>query len=91
MKKKFLLYKDFAGKSIEEVVGSDMIKKSLHLKVETLASSVLLNDGNNQFRLVALPVMAQLSPVFTILIEDFDKDGAKDIFTGGNFLILNPT
>lgn len=90
LKKKFLLYKDFAGKSVEDVVGSELLKKSLYLKVETLASSVLINDGNMQFRQVALPVMAQLSPVFTMIVDDFDKDGLPDIFTGGNFFDIKP-
>ena len=90
LKKKFLFYKDYAGKSIEDVVGSDAVKKSSHLQVETLASSILINDGENKFRLVSLPVMAQLAPVFTVIADDFDKDGITDIFTGGNFYDIKP-
>ena len=90
LKKKFLMYKDFAGKSVNEVVGDDLIKKSLHLKIETLASSILINDGNNKFRLMPLPEMAQLSPVFSVIAADFNKDKFPDIFLAGNFLDIKP-
>ena len=90
LKKKFLLYKDFAGKSISDIIGNDMVKKSLHLKVETLASSVLINNGNNSFRLVPLPEMAQLAPVFKVIDGDFNDDNFTDILLAGNFFDIKP-
>ena len=38
----------------------------------------------------ALPAQAQLSPIFGIAIADFDTDGKKDIWLGGNFYNLKP-
>ena len=38
----------------------------------------------------ALPIMAQLSPVFGVLVTDLNGDGNKDIFLGGNFFGLKP-
>jgi hypothetical protein len=34
--------------------------------------------------------MAQLSPVFGILVSDLNGDGRKDIFLAGNFYSLKP-
>ncbi|WP_462219371.1 VCBS repeat-containing protein [Ferruginibacter sp.] len=90
LKKKFLLYKDYAGKSVNEIFGSDLINKSAKLSVQTLASSMLMNDGKTNFTLSPLPIMAQTSPVFTIIASDFDTDGNIDIFTGGNFWDIKP-
>jgi enediyne biosynthesis protein E4 len=90
LKNKFPLYKDFADKSVEDITGADALKKSTKLKVETLASSVLINGGNNQYALMPLPAMAQLSPVFTAIVADFDNDDNPDIFTGGNFFDSKP-
>jgi enediyne biosynthesis protein E4 len=90
LKKKFLLYKDYAGKSVNEVFGNDLINKSAKLSIQTLASSILKNDGKANFTLSALPIMAQTSPVFTIIANDFDADGNIDIFTGGNFWDIKP-
>ena len=34
-------------------------------------------------------VQAQFSPVYGILVDDFDKDGMKDILMGGNLYNAN--
>ena len=90
LRKKFLLYKSYAGKSINEVFDADVLKRSTKLQVQTLASSVLKNNGGNQWTLSPLPEEAQFSPVFSIVAHDFNKDKHLDIFTGGNFFDVKP-
>jgi hypothetical protein len=38
----------------------------------------------------ALPMEAQISPVFAIAADDLDGDGKKDIWLGGNFYAVKP-
>jgi hypothetical protein len=49
----------------------------------------LINDKGN-FNLFALPSEAQLSPIFSFSVYDFDGDGKKDFYAGGNFYGLKP-
>ncbi|MDF1866972.1 MAG: hypothetical protein P1U70_19215 [Saprospiraceae bacterium] len=37
-----------------------------------------------------MPLEAQYSPMFGILVEDFDQDGNLDILMGGNFFGAKP-
>ena len=37
-----------------------------------------------------LPVEAQFSPIYGILLDDFDQDGALDILAAGNFDYSKP-
>ena len=37
-----------------------------------------------------LPIRAQFSPVFSILVTDINNDGIKDLFLGGNFYGVKP-
>jgi hypothetical protein len=90
LRKKFLLYKDYAGKSITDVVGNERLQTAQKLHVQTLSSSVLLNEGNMRMRLVPLAGMAQLSPIFGIICDDFDHDSLPDIFAVGNFYDVKP-
>ncbi|HEY5968370.1 MAG TPA: hypothetical protein VIU35_10340, partial [Chitinophagaceae bacterium] len=90
LRKKFLLYKDYAGKSIADVAGEEGLNKSKKLQVQTLASSLLINDGNQNFKLIPLTGKAQLSPIFGITTDDFDHDGFTDIFAVGNFYDVKP-
>ncbi len=90
LKKKFLMYKDYAGKTPHDIIGSVLINKSKKLSIQTLASSVLLNMGNDHFSLTSLRENVQSSPVFAMIADDINKDGITDIVTGGNFWDIKP-
>jgi hypothetical protein len=49
-----------------------------------MESGYLQNNGAKGFSWTALPREAQTAPIFGIVLEDFDKDGKKDILLGGN-------
>ena len=90
LKKKFLRYDAFAGKSIEEIFTADELNKASVLEVKQTQTCVFYNQGKGNFTLKPLPFRAQLSPVFAILVTDMNKDGLKDIFVGGNFYGVKP-
>ncbi len=90
LKKKFLKYETYAGKSIEEILTTDQINHAKVLSVEQTQTSIFINDGHGNFTMQALPIMAQLSPVFGITVTDLNGDGKKDIFMAGNFYGLKP-
>ncbi len=46
---------------------------------------MLVNNGNGSFNIMSLPAEVQFSKVYGFAIKDFNKDGRKDILTGGNF------
>ncbi len=90
LKKSFLHYKDYAGKTMEDIFTEDQLKKANVLAVEQAQTCVFINDGKGGFTMQPLPVMAQLSPVFGAIVTDLDNDGSKDIFLAGNFYGLKP-
>jgi enediyne biosynthesis protein E4 len=55
-----------------------------------LESIILWNNGNGTFKIEILPLEAQLSPIFAILLEDIDNDGLVDILLGGNLHNVKP-
>jgi hypothetical protein len=90
LKKKFPTYNSYAGKSIEEVFTDDELEKASVLTVNQTQTCVFYNDGKGNFKMKPLPVRAQFSPVFGILVTDINNDGIKDLFLGGNFYGLKP-
>ncbi len=52
-------------------------------------SVVLLNRGD-RFELRPLPLEAQVSPVFGLVVADFDGDGREDLFLAQNFTANDP-
>jgi len=90
LKKKFLRFKSYAGKQFSEIYSEAELKEATILTVNETRSAVFLNDGKGHFTMQALPLEAQLSPVFAIVVYDLDNDGLPDIFMAGNFYGLKP-
>jgi hypothetical protein len=90
LKKKFLRYDAYAGKSIEEIFTPEELQKASVLTVNQTQTCVFYNNGHGGFTMTSLPVRAQFSPVFGILAADFNHDGIMDLFLGGNFYGVKP-
>jgi len=90
LKKKFLRYDTYAGKSISDIFTADELEKASVLTVNQTQTCVFYNKGKGEFNMQPLPVRAQFSPVFSILVTDINNDGIKDLFLGGNFYGLKP-
>ena len=85
LKKKFVRYTPYASSSIEDIFTKDQLKGATRLTANTFNTVCLIND-QNKFTTRELPLQAQLSPVFDIIVTDFNGDGRKDILMAGNFL-----
>jgi hypothetical protein len=90
LKKKFLLHKDYANKTYEQIFSEAQRKDAIKKQVGTLETCILINNGNGDFLLQPLPYQAQISPVFGILLDDIDGDNLYDIFMAGNFYGVKP-
>jgi len=84
MRKKFIRYRNYAGKTLDEIFTEDQKKEMDVFKTNWFESGTLINEGNFKFRFVAFPEQAQFSTINDLIISDFDGDGNKDILTGGN-------
>lgn len=90
LKKDFLYFSDYAGKSIEQIFTPEQLKNVSTLEVDQAASCLYENDGRGNFTCKPLPLMAQLSYMYGVSILDLNGDGLKDIFMAGNFYGLKP-
>ena len=90
LKKKFLRYDSYAGKTIAEIFSKDQLSSAAMLQVSLAQTGIFYNKGNLNFVFKPLPVQAQLSNMFSILVQDINTDGIKDIFVAGNFSGLKP-
>ncbi len=51
---------------------------------QTFESSYIENLGNGKFKIKALPLVAQVGPIYGMVTEDFDSDGNLDVLLSGN-------
>ncbi len=83
--KKYIEYKDFAGKTIDEIFTKKQLKDADEKVVNTFESVYLENQGNKTFKMSYLPSLAQVSKIMSLYTEDVNQDGFPDVIIGGNF------
>jgi hypothetical protein len=90
LKKQILKHHDYAKKSMQDIFGSDKLKKAIVKQVDYFKSVIAINDGKGNFTLQDLPVEAQLSSICTAYIKDVNGDNLLDIIYGGNHYTFQP-
>ncbi len=89
-RKKFLKYEDYAGKSFGEIFDRELLSGAETHEINFLESAVFLGAADGKFLCRPFPAKGQLSAVNTILVEDLNKDGLKEIILAGNFFGFKP-
>lgn len=88
--KQYPNFESYATQKITDIFSPEQLKSSLNYQAVELHSGVLWNDGNGQFNFQALPVAAQLSPIYSFYVRDINGDGVKDLIAGGNQYRMKP-
>ena len=90
LRKQILKYEAYSKQTYESLFPPEVRQNAYAYRSHNLQSSILWNEGGNRFSLQALPIEAQVSPVYGIAVEDWNEDGHLDIWLGGNFYALKP-
>ncbi|NMH89309.1 VCBS repeat-containing protein [Flavivirga algicola] len=81
---KYKDYSSFANASLVDIYGQENLENALHLSATTFASSIIINNKQNPWKIKPLPSLAQLSSINSIIIKDFNADDNLDIILAGN-------
>jgi hypothetical protein len=84
LKPKYLSYTNYATQTVNDMFSKADLADAVFKSAETFATTLVRNDGGGKFTLVPLPREAQLAPVYGILPQDVDGDGAVDLLIAGN-------
>jgi hypothetical protein len=79
---KITSHRQFSKTTIAGIL-ADQFNKFEFLESRVAESSIFLNEKEG-FRRVSLPLSAQESPVFSVIVADMNHDDALDIFMGQN-------
>ncbi|HTN06600.1 VCBS repeat-containing protein [Agriterribacter sp.] len=84
LRRKFTTYAAYSDATIAGILTPPQLQKAVTLKAGSFNSIVLENTGSGNFIEHKLPIEAQYAPVYAVIIDDFNKDGKKDLVLGGN-------
>lgn len=82
-RKRFTNYESYSNIAMSDLFTPDQQSKFKVLKANKLESVIYLSEPNG-YRVVNLPDEAQYSPVFSILVLDYDRDKNLDMILTGN-------
>ncbi len=78
-------FEAFARSTVENLYTPKRVSSARRFEVNTLESMALINSGDGRFQWVKLPWLAQVAPVFGIVLGDLDADGFVDAVLAQNF------
>jgi hypothetical protein len=81
----YATYAGYAGESVQNIFPGEQLEAATVRTATEFASILLMNNGDETFGMMQLPIEVQFSPVYAILIGDFNQDGNQDMLLGGNF------
>jgi enediyne biosynthesis protein E4 len=84
IKKQFLYAKDYSKASFDEIFSGNKKEGLLHLSCDETRSCWFENLGNGKFKKHILPAEVQFAPINSIICNDVDGDGYKDLIVAGN-------
>jgi len=80
---RFYDYHSYGSATLEELYYAGNLENAELYEAKTFSSSLLINTGAG-FELEKFPQIAQISPIFGIIYDDFDNDGWDDLIIAGN-------
>lgn len=86
----FYSFRSFSYVSMAEIFGDDVLESADKYEADTFSSSLFINNGNGTFYETDLPEIAQISPVKSVLADDFNGDGTVDLLLAGNMYQTDP-
>ncbi len=84
-RRKYKRFDEYAAVTFDELLSADERKGAYQAQATYLKSAYIENQGNGKFILHALPLPAQVAPVFGIVVHDVNHDGHLDAVLTGNF------
>ncbi|NAS12318.1 VCBS repeat-containing protein [Poritiphilus flavus] len=84
IRKRFNSFGSFGESTLPEMFSDGLLSDAMVLSYNYMQSAWVENLGNGKFELHALPIGAQLAPVYGIQTTDLNEDGFLDILLIGN-------
>ena len=83
LRRKFHTYKSFSTAILSDFFEKNQLESAQRQQIKE-TETLILENQNGKYIIHRLPIEAQYSSVFDILIEDFNHDHKKDILLVGN-------
>jgi hypothetical protein len=90
IRKKYPTYKGFGRATMQDLWSAQDKEGALEFTATDMNTSYIQNLGGGKFSISAMPLAAQIAPVYGMVAEDVDLDGNLDLLMSGNDFGMEP-
>ena len=90
IRKKYPSYKGFGQATMDDLWSKEDRQNAIILKATDMNTSFIENKGNGRFSIQPMPLETQMAPVYGMVTQDMDHDGALDLLMVGNDFGMEP-
>ncbi|SDE75335.1 Repeat domain-containing protein [Pricia antarctica] len=84
IRKRFNSYGEFGESTLPEMFPDGLLDDATVLSLNYMKTAWIENLGGEKFKIHALPIAAQIAPIYGILPQDLDGNGSMDLLLVGN-------
>ncbi|MCG2461468.1 VCBS repeat-containing protein [Flavobacteriaceae bacterium F89] len=84
LRSRFTNYESYSNSTLQDILSPTDVAESGKLTATDMETMLFMGSSSGKFKKQPLPVQAQYSPVYSIVITDVDKDGNNDLILFGN-------
>ncbi len=84
IRKRYPTFKSFGQAAMDDIWSKQQKEQAIRMDATDLNTSYIENKGKGKFTIKALPIDAQIAPVYGMLSKDINGDGNLDLLMVGN-------
>ncbi len=81
---RFNSYKSYANATISDIFSKEKLNDATKLIANHMKTTVFLSTDQSEYKVSSLPIEVQYSPIHSIAVSDYNKDGNTDVLLFGN-------
>jgi hypothetical protein len=78
--RRFPTFERYAGATLDDIFTTERLSAAHRYAATELRSGVLLSQPDGTYRFEPLPRLAQIAPIYGLVVGDFDGDGFADVY-----------
>jgi hypothetical protein len=90
IRKKYPTYSGFGRTTMQDLWKDKDKENALILEATDMNTSFIQNKADGKFNISAMPLAAQIAPVYGMIAKDVDQDGNLDLVMTGNDYSMEP-
>lgn len=84
LRSKYTSYESYADATLEDILTEEKLNDANRLYANRMETTLFLSTDKSNYKIGVLPIQAQYSPIYNVVVSDLNDDGNTDMILFGN-------